>query len=120
MEYNFDVRAGPISISWFKGGTTNLAYNCLDRNVERGLGDSPCFIWEGNEPGALPCRSPSLAAHLPRCCSVECMASMAVWRTVPSDAVSDLHPCWRAWTRRTPLRRCVAALCCGAHCVASS
>eukprot|EP00892_Ulva_mutabilis_P006453 jgi/Ulvmu1/417/UM001_0424.1 len=50
MSYNFDMRNGPVNIEWFKGGTTNISYNCLDRNIERGLGDSPCFIWEGNEP----------------------------------------------------------------------
>lgn len=52
MSYNFDMRNGPVNIEWFKGGTTNISYNCLDRNIERGLGDSPCFIWEGNEPSA--------------------------------------------------------------------
>lgn len=52
MAYNFDVRNGPVSNSWFKGGTTNIAYNCLDRNIEGGLGNNTCFIWEGNEPGA--------------------------------------------------------------------
>lgn len=31
MRYNFDVRAGPISVEWFRGATTNIAYNCLDR-----------------------------------------------------------------------------------------
>jgi hypothetical protein len=55
MDSNFDVRKGPIHTSWFKGGRTNLCYNCLDRNIERGLGDELCFIWEGNEPSACPC-----------------------------------------------------------------
>ncbi|GAU42268.1 hypothetical protein TSUD_327460 [Trifolium subterraneum] len=36
---NFDVRKGNINIEWFKGGITNICYNCLDRNVEAGLGD---------------------------------------------------------------------------------
>ncbi|WP_182865089.1 acetate--CoA ligase [Stieleria mannarensis] len=35
---------------WFVGGTTNASYNCLDRNIELGLGDRPAIIWEG-EPG---------------------------------------------------------------------
>ncbi|MEJ2667266.1 MAG: acetate--CoA ligase [Deinococcales bacterium] len=35
---------------WFVGGTTNLAYNCLDLQVERGHGDRVAFHWEG-EPG---------------------------------------------------------------------
>ena len=28
---NFDVRNGKIDVQWFKGGKTNIAYNCLDR-----------------------------------------------------------------------------------------
>ena len=32
---------------WFVGGRTNLAYNCLDRQVELGRGDKVALIWEG-------------------------------------------------------------------------
>ncbi|WZY89343.1 hypothetical protein YC2023_046078 [Brassica napus] len=46
---NLDVRKGPIHIEWFKGGITNICYNCLDRNVEAGLGDKTAMFWEGNE-----------------------------------------------------------------------
>ncbi len=35
---------------WFVGGTLNVAYNCLDRHVEAGLGDRVAFYFEG-EPG---------------------------------------------------------------------
>ena len=35
---------------WFSGGQTNASYNCLDLQVERGLGDKVAFHWEG-EPG---------------------------------------------------------------------
>jgi acetyl-CoA synthetase len=35
---------------WFVGGKTNASYNCLDRNIENGLGDRPAILWEG-EPG---------------------------------------------------------------------
>jgi len=35
---------------WFEGGTTNVAYNCLDRHVTEGRGDRVAFHWEG-EPG---------------------------------------------------------------------
>jgi len=35
---------------WFVGGTTNAAYNCLDRNLAAKLGDRTAIIWEG-EPG---------------------------------------------------------------------
>ncbi|WIA34698.1 hypothetical protein OEZ86_013011 [Tetradesmus obliquus] len=50
-EYNFDMRKGPISLSWFQGGRTNLSYNCLDRWVAAGRGNQVCFIWEGNDYG---------------------------------------------------------------------
>eukprot|EP00892_Ulva_mutabilis_P006442 jgi/Ulvmu1/416/UM001_0423.1 len=50
MSYNFDLRRGPIHTEWFKGGMTNLCYNCLDRNIQLGRGGETCFIWEGNEP----------------------------------------------------------------------
>jgi len=30
-KYNYNVKNGPISIEWFKGGKTNITANCLDR-----------------------------------------------------------------------------------------
>jgi len=36
---------------WFLGGTTNVSYNCLDRNLETN-GDKTAIIWEG-EPGDI-------------------------------------------------------------------
>ena len=35
---------------WFADGTTNVSYNCLDANIEKGLGDKIAILWEG-EPG---------------------------------------------------------------------
>jgi acetyl-CoA synthetase len=35
---------------WFVGGKTNACFNCLDRNIQQGLGDRLAIIWEG-EPG---------------------------------------------------------------------
>ncbi len=35
---------------WFDGGTLNVAYNCVDRHVERGLGEKVAYHWIG-EPG---------------------------------------------------------------------
>ena len=43
------------NFSWFKGGITNLAYNCLERNIERGKGSKPAIIWENGE--GLPRRA---------------------------------------------------------------
>ena len=48
--YNYNMDEGPISIRWFDGGTTNIAYNCLDRHLAN-KGDQVAIIWEGNEPG---------------------------------------------------------------------
>ena len=35
---------------WFADGTLNVAYNCVDRHVEAGFGDTVAIHWEG-EPG---------------------------------------------------------------------
>jgi acetyl-CoA synthetase len=35
---------------WFEDGELNVAYNCLDRHVEAGLGDKVAYHWIG-EPG---------------------------------------------------------------------
>ncbi|KAJ7561947.1 hypothetical protein O6H91_03G048800 [Diphasiastrum complanatum] len=47
---NFDLRKGPISVEWFKGGKTNICYNALDKHVKAGKGDDIAIYWEGNEP----------------------------------------------------------------------
>ncbi|KAM0006365.1 putative acetate--CoA ligase [Helianthus debilis subsp. tardiflorus] len=47
---NLDVSKGTINIEWFKGGLTNICYNCLDANIKSGNGDKIALYWEGNEP----------------------------------------------------------------------
>jgi len=32
---------------WFLGGKTNISYNCIDRQIDDGLGDQLAIIWEG-------------------------------------------------------------------------
>ncbi|KAL8511025.1 hypothetical protein ACS0TY_017742 [Phlomoides rotata] len=46
---NFDVRKGIINIEWFKGGITNICYNCLDRNIAAGNGEKTDILWEGDD-----------------------------------------------------------------------
>ncbi len=41
----------PPEAEWFVGGKLNVAYNCLDYQVEQGKGDKTALIWEGDEPG---------------------------------------------------------------------
>jgi acetyl-CoA synthetase len=38
---------------WFVGAKTNLAYNCLDRQIDAGRGDKVAILWEG-EPEQQP------------------------------------------------------------------
>ncbi len=40
---------GNVDIKWFEDGTTNAAYNCLDRHLEK-RGDQVAIIWEGDDP----------------------------------------------------------------------
>jgi acetyl-CoA synthetase len=42
--------SNPPFAKWFVGGRLNVAYNCVDRHVEAGLGDKVAYHWEG-EPG---------------------------------------------------------------------
>jgi acetyl-CoA synthetase len=41
----------PPFAEWFVGGKTNVAYNCLDYQIEQGRGNKAALIWEGDEPG---------------------------------------------------------------------
>jgi acetyl-CoA synthetase len=41
----------PPYAKWYLGGKLNIAYNCLDRHLEKGLGDKVAYYWEG-EPVA--------------------------------------------------------------------
>ncbi|MGO9134089.1 MAG: acetate--CoA ligase [Methylovirgula sp.] len=44
---SFDPHA--VSIKWFEDGSTNVAMNCLDRQLEK-RGDKTAIIWEGDDP----------------------------------------------------------------------
>ncbi|HEY3636062.1 MAG TPA: acetate--CoA ligase [Caldimonas sp.] len=39
----------PPFFKWFEDGTLNASYNCLDRNVENGLGDKTAIIFEADD-----------------------------------------------------------------------
>ena len=42
-----DVSKAPF-FKWFEDGTLNASYNCLDRNVEKGLGNKTALIFEAD------------------------------------------------------------------------
>jgi len=46
-----DVNYGPgdVHIRWYHDGTTNAAYNCVDRHLEKRR-DQTAIIWEGDDP----------------------------------------------------------------------
>lgn len=39
------------TFQWFEGGLTNIAYNCLDYNIERGRGGKAALVAESGETG---------------------------------------------------------------------
>jgi acetyl-CoA synthetase len=38
-----------VSIKWYEDGVTNVAYNCVDRHLEK-RGNQTAIIWEGDDP----------------------------------------------------------------------
>eukprot|EP00049_Salpingoeca_infusionum_P019408 m.361734 g.361734 ORF g.361734 m.361734 type:complete len:677 (+) comp19851_c0_seq1:405-2435(+) len=50
-EYNYDLKGEnkKVFIEWFKGASTNICYNAVDKHVIEGKGDRVAFYWEGNE-----------------------------------------------------------------------
>src|SRR6195256_3022671 len=38
-----------VSIKWYEDGVTNVAYNCIDRHLEK-RGNQVAIIWEGDDP----------------------------------------------------------------------
>ncbi|KAL4003853.1 acetate--CoA ligase [Acanthocheilonema viteae] len=51
LEWNFDCRKGDVYIRFMEGARTNIAYNCLEQNINKGYGSRTALLWEGNEPG---------------------------------------------------------------------
>ena len=60
-------RSNAPFFKWFDDGTLNASYNCLDRNVERGLGDRTAIIFEADD-GAVT--KVSYAELLARTCQL--------------------------------------------------
>ncbi|KAE9547674.1 hypothetical protein FO519_009115 [Halicephalobus sp. NKZ332] len=51
LEFNFDPTKGDVFVKFMEGSITNMAYNCLERNIIRGLGNKIAYKWEGNVVG---------------------------------------------------------------------
>jgi acetyl-CoA synthetase len=77
----------PPFAKWFIGGELNVAYNCVDRHVEAGLGDRVAIHWEG-EPGDT--RTITYAdLHHSVCQAANALLSMGVQ---PTDRVTIYMP----------------------------
>ena len=46
---NASFAPGNISIKWFEDGVLNVAWNCIDRHLDK-RGDQTAIIWEGDDP----------------------------------------------------------------------
>ena len=46
---NSSYAPGNISIKWFEDGVLNVAWNCIDRHLDK-RGDQTAIIWEGDDP----------------------------------------------------------------------
>ena len=46
---NTSFRKPNVSIKWFEDGSTNVAYNCIDRHLHT-RGHQTAIIWEGDDP----------------------------------------------------------------------
>ncbi|MBW1698244.1 MAG: acetate--CoA ligase [Deltaproteobacteria bacterium] len=51
LKYNFDIRKGRVFHEWFKGGYTNVCYNCLDRYLDTEIRNKAAIIWQGEPDG---------------------------------------------------------------------
>jgi len=46
---NVSYEFGKVNIKWYEDGTINVAYNCVDRHLEK-LSDKVAIIWEPDNP----------------------------------------------------------------------
>ena len=65
-----------VSIKWFEDGSTNVAYNCIDRHLHA-RGHQTAIIWEGDDP-KTPSTSPT------RSCTTRSAASPIFCATATS------------------------------------
>jgi acetyl-CoA synthetase len=76
---------------WFLGGKLNIAYNCLDRHVEAGLGDRVAFFWEGEpEDDRREITYAQLLAEVIRCANA--LKSLGVTKGTPVGIYMGMVP----------------------------
>ena len=80
--HNFDISKGPIFSEWFRGGRTNICYNCLDRHVAAG---GRAGAWSGAGAGCI------LAVSLPVCIisKASALGLLSPLECIPSGAAFE-------------------------------
>ncbi|MDT0308495.1 acetate--CoA ligase [Streptomyces sp. DSM 44917] len=93
--------SNPPFAKWFADGRLNIAYNCVDRHVENGLGDRVAIHFEG-EPGdsrsltyAELQREVSRAAHALTALGVEAGDRVAIYMPMLPETVIAMLACAR-------------------------
>jgi acetyl-CoA synthetase len=86
---------------WFEDGTLNVSYNCLDRNVERGLGDKTAIIFEADDGAATKVSYRDLLAMVCRfanvlkACGIKKGDRVLIYMSMSVEGVAAMQACAR-------------------------
>ncbi|MDM0056326.1 acetate--CoA ligase [Variovorax fucosicus] len=86
---------------WFEDGTLNASYNCLDRNVERGLGHKTAIVFEADDGAVTPITYAELlervcrAANVLRSLGVKKGDRVVIYMSMSIDGVVAMQACAR-------------------------
>ena len=99
--------AGAPFFKWFEDGTLNASYNCLDRQVEAGLGDKVAIIFEADDAqvtkvtySELLTRTCQLANAL-KARGVRCGDRVAIYLGMSVEGVIAMQACARIGATHT-------------------
>ncbi len=86
---------------WFEDGTLNVSYNCLDRNVERGLGDKTALIFEADDGSVTKVSYRELLERVSRLANalkargVKKGDRVVIYMPMSVEGVAAMHACAR-------------------------
>jgi acetyl-CoA synthetase len=86
---------------WFEDGTLNVSYNCLDRNVERGLADKTALIFEADDGSVTKVSYAELLERVSRLANalkargVKKGDRVVIYMPMSVEGVAAMHACAR-------------------------
>jgi acetyl-CoA synthetase len=95
-----DASGAPF-FKWFEDGTLNVSYNCLDRQVERGLGDKTAIIFEADDGAVTRVTYAQLLdkvnrlANALKACGVEKGDRVVIYMPMSVEGVAAMQACAR-------------------------